>query len=142
MGFRVHWHGVRLAWALCGAQFLVALAAAAIAGVGRGGTAALAALFGGLVAIVPGVYFAVRVYLRRRGNGAAEVLGAFYRAEVGKLVLTAVLFWIGARLFGPQFAPLILTCTACLAVNWVMLAFTRGGDRADFTNRKPNDYGV
>jgi len=41
------------------------------------------------------------------------------------LLLTAFLFFIGARLFGEHFAPLMLTCMACLAMNWVMLAVAK-----------------
>ncbi len=75
------------------------------------------------VVIAPTIYFAAKVGLQR--SNAAEVLGAFYKAEVGKLILTALLFWIGALLFGPHFAPLMITCIACLAMNWVMLAVTK-----------------
>lgn len=119
---RVQLRGQSLAWALCGAQMFMAAICAAVVWVIWDGMAALAALYGGLVAVVPVAYFATKVALRRGGSGANEVLGAFYRAEVGKLVLTALLFLIGALLFGAHFAPLILTCMACLAMNWLILA--------------------
>ena len=130
-GFRVErMHRLRLrggstAWALVGAQTLTAAVAGVVVLIGWGRTAALAALFGGSAVIAPSVYFAAKVRLRAGGATAAEVLGAFYRAEVGKLILTALMFWIGALLFGPYFAPLILTSIACLAMNWVMVAVTR-----------------
>ena len=117
--------GRSLAWSLCGAQLITASIGVAIAWIVKGNAAAAAALFGGAVAIVPTIYFAVRVFARGRGAGATDVLGAFYRAEMGKLILTALLFWIGAILFGSHFAVLMLTCIACLAVNWIMLAVTR-----------------
>ncbi len=119
---RVQLRGLSLAWALCSAQLSMAVICALAAWVIRGGEAASAALFGGFVVAAPVAYFAIRVSLRRGGSQAGEVLGAFYRAEAGKLILTAVLFVIGALLFGEQFAPLILTCMACLAVNWLILA--------------------
>ncbi len=72
--------------------------------------------------MLPTAYFAARVYLRGGGTRAAEVLAGFYRAEFGKLLLTALLFFLGASLFGKHFAPLILTSTACLAMNWLILA--------------------
>ena len=99
-------------------------AAVLVAWLVAGKAAALAAAFGGIVVVVPTAYFAVRIYLRRGGTQAAEILGGFYRAELGKLLLTALLFFIGALLFGKHFAPLIFTCMACLAVNWLMLAIT------------------
>ncbi len=111
--------------ALVGAQALIAAVAAAIAWIGWGQRAALAAMFGGVVVIAPTLYFAVKVHARTGTATAAQVLGAFYRAEVVKLVLSALLFWIGAVLFGPEFAPLMLTAIACLAMNWIIVAVTR-----------------
>ena len=121
---RLQVRGRSTAWALIAAQLLIAAIATAIVWIGWGYTAALAACFGGVVVIAPTIYVAAKVALRA-GSTAAEVLGAFYRAEVGKLVLTALLFWIGAKWFGPYFAPLILTSIACLAMNWVMVAVTK-----------------
>jgi F0F1-type ATP synthase assembly protein I len=122
---RLRLRGGSTAWALVGAQALTAAIAAMVVWIGWGHAAALAALFGGLVVVLPTVYFAAKVHLRAGQATAAEVLGAFYRAEVGKLILTAFLFWIGALLFGRYFAPLIITSFACLAMNWVMVAVTR-----------------
>jgi len=122
---RLRLRGGSLAWGLCGAQAITAALAAVIVWIVWGHAAALAALFGGFVATAPTLYFAAKIYLRANKATAAEVLGAFYRAELGKLVLTALLFWIGTLMFGQHFAPLIITCMACLAMNWVMLALTR-----------------
>ena len=56
---------------------------------------------------------------------AKQALGELYRAELGKLLLTALMFVIGALFFGQHYAALMLTCVACLAMNWVVLAFAR-----------------
>ena len=112
-------------WALLGAQVATAAAAAIVAWAARGRSAAMAAAFGGLVAVAPTAWFAVKTHPRPGRFKPAEILGATYRAEVGKLLLTASLFWIGAVLFGAEFAPLMLTCIACLAMNWLMLAVGR-----------------
>ncbi len=112
------------AWALVGIQALTAAIAGLVVWIGWGHAAALAALFGGFVVILPTLYFAAKVHLAG-ATTAAEVLGTFYRAEVVKLILTALLFWIGAKWFGQHFAPLILTTIACLAMNWVMVAVTK-----------------
>jgi ATP synthase protein I len=90
-----------------------------------GSAAATASLFGGLVAIVPALYLLFRINLRRNVVQAKEVLGTIYQGELIKLLLTALMFFIGALLFGKHFAPLIVTCMACLAMNWVILAVTR-----------------
>ena len=113
------------AWALVGGQTLTAAIAGLVVWIGWGPTASLAAMFGGSVVILLTLYFAAKVYLGAGATTAADVLGTFYRAETAKLVLTAVLFWIGAKWFGQHFAPLILTTIACLAVNWVMVAVTK-----------------
>jgi ATP synthase protein I len=120
--------GVSPVWGLCVAQAMTTALATIIAWMWSGRDAALAALFGGMVAVVPALFFAARVSLRRKTSQAKEILGAFYQAELGKLLLTAFLFFVGTRLFGEHFAPLMLTCVACLAMNWVMLAVARNTD--------------
>jgi ATP synthase protein I len=127
-GGNVDLRGVSPAWRLCAAQLVTAALAMIVAWVVSGTDAAMAALFGGMVAVVPAVFFAIRVGLRRGTSEAKDVLGAFYQAELGKLLLTAFLFFIGARMFGKHFAPLMLTCVACLAMNWVMLAVAKNTD--------------
>jgi F0F1-type ATP synthase assembly protein I len=117
--------GGSTASALLGGQALTAAVAGLAVWIGWGPAAALAAMFGGIVVILPTLYVAAKVYLRAGTPTAAEVLGTFYRAEAMKLVLTALLFWIGAKWFGQHFAPLILTSIACLAMNWVMVAVTK-----------------
>jgi len=117
--------GGSTAWALVGSQALTAGIAGLVVWIGWGHAAAIAALFGGFVVILPTLYFAAKIYLGAGGMTAAEVLGTFYRAETAKLVLTALLFWIGAKWFGQHFAPLILTSIACLAMNWVMVAVSK-----------------
>lgn len=110
---------------LCAVQALTALLVALAVLAVSGAAAAMAALFGGLVIVVPSAYFAAQVRLRARAATAREALGVFYRAETGKLILVALGFWIGASWFGQHFAPLMLTAMACLAVNVPMLAVTR-----------------
>ncbi len=106
-------------------QATTALVCAVAAWLLAGRGAALAAIFGGLVVVLPGMYFAARFKLRAGEGGAKDALGAFYRAEVGKLLLTALMFVVGAQVFGRHFAALMLTTVACLAANWVVLAFAR-----------------
>jgi ATP synthase protein I len=120
---RLDLRGVPLAWVLCAAQAATTLVAVIVVAAFWGKAAAMAAAFGGIVVVVPALYFAFRVHPRRGATEAKQVLGAFYRAELGKLLLTALLFFIGARWFGAHFAPLMLTCVACLAMNWLVLAF-------------------
>ena len=114
-------------WVLCLSQTALAAVAGCIAWGVSGSAAAIAALFGGLTAIVPALYFGMRVGLRPRVQRAGQVLGAFYRAEVVKLALTVVMFAIGAKVFGKQFLPLMLTFVGCIAMNWVLVALAKQG---------------
>lgn len=103
-------------------QAAITVACALAAFVAGGRAAAMAAVFGGLVVFVPGLYFAARSRLRPGEAGAKDALGAVYRAEVGKLALTVVFFVVGALVFGQHYAALMLTTVACLAANWIVLA--------------------
>lgn len=122
---RVHLHGISLAWAVCGLQVLIS-AIAALVMIGFWGRAeAKASLFGGIVAIAPNIYFALRIYLRRPDDEPKAILGRFYQAEIGKFALTAVLFFFGVTLFAQQFSPLIFTYMACIAAYWLVIAVAR-----------------
>ncbi len=113
------------AWLLCATQSMVTAFAAAIAWAVADTRTAGAALFGGMIVVLPGLWFARRVHMGRAAMEPKDVLGAFYKAEFGKLLLTTLLFFIGALLFGKHFAALMLTCIACLAMNWLMLAVAK-----------------
>lgn len=125
----LHLRGVKLAWAVCLTQLLVTLASAAITAWVAEATnmkaATKAAMFGGLIAIVPTAYMGLRVYLRRNGDEPKDVLGSFYRGEMGKFALTAVMFFIGVKVFGTQFLPLLVTYMACLVAYPAVLVVAR-----------------
>ncbi|MBZ9566910.1 ATP synthase subunit I [Modicisalibacter tunisiensis] len=77
---------------LLAAQAAMVLLAVAV-GAGTGGhAAAVSALLGGLVAAVPGVYFAWRAFRYQGARYARDIVKSFYRAEAGKFGLTAALF--------------------------------------------------
>lgn len=107
------------------AQALVAMAIVLAAMLVEGRGAAAAAMFGGLVVLVPTAYFAARMRMRNGAVHPAQALGDVYKAEVGKLLVTALMFVAGAKLFGAHYGWLMVACVACLAMNWVVLAFAR-----------------
>ena len=53
---------------------------------------AYSTLFGGLISIVPNSYFAMLAYRYTGAKAASEVAKSLYRGEVGKFVLTAIMF--------------------------------------------------
>jgi len=121
----LHLRGVKLAWAVCLTQLLITLTAAVIVGFIAETAAIKASIYGGFVAIVPTVYFAVRVYLRRPGSEPKDVVGSFYRGEIGKFALTALMFFFGVKLFRTQFLPLLPTYVACLTAYPAVLLAAR-----------------
>jgi F0F1-type ATP synthase assembly protein I len=86
---------------------------------------AAAALFGGLAVLLPSLWFWRRAQKSSGTTDARKALGALYVAEMGKLVLVVSMLYVGALLFKGHYLALMLTCMACLAMNWVLLAVAR-----------------
>ncbi|MFT4045740.1 MAG: ATP synthase subunit I [Solimonas sp.] len=108
--------------AVCLAQLVIAMLTAAACGGYYGMSGAIAALWGGLTAVVPTVYFAWRALARRAQETPADVVGAMFRGEIGRVALTAVLFWFGVMLFAGRFLALLVTFAACQLAWWLVLA--------------------
>jgi len=86
---------------------------------------ALAMTAGGLVFLLPQAWFAERVFRRQGARAAHEVTQAFYRAEAGKMLLTAAGFAVFFSQFGAaQAAWLLVTYVVLYVVNSVLLALT------------------
>ncbi|PMR71163.1 ATP synthase subunit I [Halomonas heilongjiangensis] len=73
-------------------QGLVVLAMVLVAGLASGSEALSSALAGGLVCLVPQLYFVWRLGSVRGGRQARRYVSNFYRAEAGKFGLTVALF--------------------------------------------------
>ena len=111
----------KLAMLQCLAIAVCATVAAAFGGRGE----AAAALFGGLAVLLPSLWFWRRAAKSAGTTDAKAALGALYVAELGKLVLVVLMLYVGALLFKAHYLALMLTCMACLAMNWVLLAVAR-----------------
>ncbi|ERJ18749.1 ATP synthase I [Salinisphaera shabanensis T35B1] len=116
---------MRLAWAVLGAQVVTGFVMAAVFGATMGWESSAAALFGAVVAAVPGLWMALWMLPRRQQVDASTMARAFYWGELGKLGLTVGLFFTAALLFGQQFLVLLGTYVACLACYWLALILTR-----------------
>lgn len=114
--------GTSHAGAVCLIQSVIAVASAGIFAAASGKPQAWAALYGGIVALLPTAYFARRVFRRRPGQTPADLAGAVYRGEIGKIALTALLFVFGISVFAKHFLALILTFMACQLAYWVAIA--------------------
>jgi ATP synthase protein I len=76
------------------AQVAVALAVAAGLALWQGRLTAVSALLGGAIAVIPNAFLAARLLSPRAGTSARALLRAAWLGEIGKLVLTALLFAI------------------------------------------------
>ncbi|TNF37168.1 MAG: hypothetical protein EP315_03055 [Gammaproteobacteria bacterium] len=62
---------------------------------------AWSALIGGMTATLANAYFAWKVFAKRQETEPEQILATFYRAEVGKIFLTVLLFIGAIKLIKP-----------------------------------------
>ncbi|MEN8260962.1 MAG: ATP synthase subunit I [Pseudomonadota bacterium] len=98
---------------------LVMLVSAAMM-LGFGLLEARSAFLGGMAGFLPNVYFAFRIS-RSRGGEARKIVRSFYAGESGKLIMTALLFFLIFQLSDIMFMPLLAGFVAVIAAFWVAL---------------------
>jgi ATP synthase protein I len=76
------------------AQTAIALVVAAGLALWQGRLAAISALLGGAIAVIPNAFLAARLLHPKARSSAKALLRAAWLGEIGKLVLTALLFAI------------------------------------------------
>lgn len=81
-------------------QFVLSLMAGAISWL-LVRDAATSVIAGGLIASLANGYFAWKVFARQRETESAQILSTYYRAEVGKIVLTVMLFVFAISVIKP-----------------------------------------
>lgn len=81
-------------------------------------------LAGSLIAFVPNLFFAFRIYLARNAT-AHDAVNAFYTGEVVKLLMTAALFVLALQLPHVNFKTLLVGYVAVLSVFWFALFYWR-----------------
>lgn len=74
------------------AQAAASLSLAGLLAIWQGEIAAVSALLGGAVAVIPNAFLAARLMTPKAGRSAKAMLKAAWLGEIGKLVLTALLF--------------------------------------------------
>lgn len=89
-------------------------------------SAAVSALLGVLVSVIPNVYFALRFLGAYSSRGAAQSVGVLYRAEAGKFGLMVVLFMAVFLLVPPSNpAFFFFAYIATTLVQWLVPWFLR-----------------
>ncbi len=110
-------------------QSLVTIVAAVVWLMAAGSFSGLAALAGGGIAILPGAYFAIKVFSVPADAPLKMLANAFYKGEALKFVITVVLFIIALQWFADNFLPLVTTYIAALLVYWLALRVGAGIQR-------------
>ena len=82
-------------------QLATALGIAAIVWIGLGSERAIPTLVGGLIGVVPNAFLAARVMSPRAGSSAQNLLRAGWLGEIGKLLITALLFVVAFKNLQP-----------------------------------------
>ena len=80
----------------------------------------ISSALGGMVAFLPNLYFACRMFLVRRED-ARKIVRSFYSGESMKMLLTGALFAIAFQVPGVQIIPLMSCFIAVLSVFWLAL---------------------
>jgi ATP synthase protein I len=100
-------------------QLVVLLLAAVVLWQWRGTVAGYSGLCGGLIAWLPNVYFARKAFRFSGARAAQAIVRSFYAGEMGKMILTAVLFALTFVVVKPLEAPALFgVFVLALSVGW------------------------
>lgn len=125
-------NGKSTAYKIVLAQFAATLLLAVLAGGVWSARIGYSALVGGLIATLASLYFALHVF-GVRANAARLVVRSFYRAEIVKMAVTALLFLAAVLWLKVEFLPLIVAYALTLLVYWFALLSVAPMRKADPT---------
>lgn len=80
-------------------QLCTTLVFAVLCAVVSGTNAAISALLGGVVCVIPNIYFARKLFKYQGARSAKQIVNSFYKGEAAKILLsvflfTAVFMWV------------------------------------------------
>ena len=101
-------------------QFVIITIAVFGFAVVEGWQAAFCSLLGGATAFLPNIFFGWQVS-RTASNSARKAVNAFYFGEVGKWLLTILLFVLVFNLPNIEIFPLLATYMSAISVFWFAL---------------------
>ena len=81
---------------------------------------ARSAVLGGMIAFLPNLYFAFRIFSVKE-KSAKKIVHSFYSGESRKILMTCALFAVAFQIPGVQFFPLMACFIAVLSVFWLAL---------------------
>jgi ATP synthase protein I len=85
-----------------------------------GWSKALSPMLGGVAAFIPNLYLALRI-ARVTGQPAQKIVRSFYAGESGKLLLTAMLFYMIFQIPSIELLPLLAGYAGALSIFWFAL---------------------
>lgn len=112
-GFVKNQHGLKGAQRLIICQLSITILIATVFALLWNVTAAMSALLGGLVSIVPTAYFAIKLFKYHGARAARQIVNGFYKGEALKIALTAILFTLVFKFF--TIIPLVFLAVYILA---------------------------
>ena len=93
----------------------------------RSQVAGFSALLGGLIFLIPNMYFVLRAFRYSGARSAKKIMSAFYQGESVKLILCAVLFAAVFKWIQPlDIVALFTTFAIMLVTNWFTPVITSG----------------
>jgi ATP synthase protein I len=113
-------NGKSTAYKIVLAQFVAAIIVAALGSGVWNLRVGYSALLGGLIATTASLYFALHVFGVRTAS-ARRLVRSFYRAEIVKMAITALLFLAAVQWLKVDFLPLIVAYALTLLVYWFAL---------------------
>ena len=95
---------------------------------------ALSVLAGAMIASLSNAYFAWKVFSRQKETESAQILTTYYGAEVGKIILTVMLFVTAFNVIKPLNVVAMMGAYLIITLIPVIASFVFNDD--DITNRR------
>lgn len=110
-------------------QFVASFIAGA-SGLALSQSLAISLLAGGTIASLANGYFAWKVFARQQETESAQILSSYYRAEVGKIILTVMLFVFAISVIKPLNVIALMSAYLLITmIPWLASFFVNDDDR-------------
>lgn len=104
-----NWHGMQGAQRLLLFQFGVAMLISIVALLKNDTQAAFSAIIGGLVCVMPNIFFVRKIFKYNGARAAKQIVNGFYKGEALKLIMSIALFVLVFNVL--QINPLVFFAT-------------------------------
>ena len=91
----------------------------------------VSALAGGIIASLANGYFAWKVFAKQQETESAQILSTYYRAEVGKIILTVMLFVFAISAIKPLNVIALMSAYLLITMIPMLVSFFINTDEED-----------